>query len=115
MFQGLVKGSIRGHNHIRNCYTLEGTRPSVKQASYQDPRMIKCLREWNKLEIMDDCIITPWNRLRLTVKQLQLKSPDALLEDLFLALYNDLGHQSRDRAISPFKQTFFCLGLDAWI
>ena len=79
---------------------------SAKQTSYQDPSMIYLL-DWDKLEIMDGVLYR-----RGTVSgeaYLQLVLYDTLLEDLFLALHDDLGHQGRDRTISLFKQVSFDL------
>jgi transposase InsO family protein len=91
----------------------KGTRSTAKRVSNNISPVVRYLREWDSLELKEGVLFRYSQYKDQRYKQLVL--PDAVKDEVFRALHDDLGHQGRDRTTSLFKQRFFWIGMDAYI
>jgi len=91
----------------------QGTRPTALRASGTTSAVTRYNRDWDKLELHQGVLYRDSMVGNQSCKQLIL--PEALRDEVFRALHDDLGHQGRDRTTSLFKQRFYWPGMETFI
>ena len=85
---------------------IEGKRPSSKDISQLDKRF---LLAWDNLRLKDGIL---YKKATINGEDLeQYVLPTTLVETVFKAYHDDLGHQGRDRTTSLIRRCFFWPGM----
>ena len=92
---------------------MSGFCPQYSNLRTEKPIVLKYIREWKKLLLVDGILYRNTTVDGQSARQLVL--PAHFRDKVLEHLHDDMGHQGRDRTLSLVRQRFYWPGLDSGV
>ncbi|RXN37938.1 Retrovirus-related Pol polyprotein from transposon 412 [Labeo rohita] len=93
-------------------YVSRGKRPSRRERAGETFEVLKTLKQWEKLKMLDGVLYRVSKDVLMGKKRWQYVVPAFLVTQVLQGIHNEAGHQGQGRTLSLARQRFFWISLE---
>lgn len=89
-----------------------GRNPSRRERTGETHKVIKTLKQWEKVKILDGILYRVCKDVLTWKRKLQYVVPSSLVKQVLQGIHDEAGHQVQGRTLSLARQRFFWVSLE---
>uniref|UniRef100_A0AAY4D4L4 Gypsy retrotransposon integrase-like protein 1 n=1 Tax=Denticeps clupeoides TaxID=299321 RepID=A0AAY4D4L4_9TELE len=93
-------------------YVARGRRPSRRERAKETYKVLKALKQWEKLKMLDGILYRASKDFLTGKKRHQFIVPSSLIKDVLEGVHDTAGHQGQARTLYLARQRFFWVGME---
>lgn len=93
-------------------YVIRGRRPSHREQMKKTHKVLKALKQWEKLKMLDGVLYRAGKDLLTGRRKYQFVVPFSLVKDVMEGVHDEAGHQGQARTLYLERQQFFGIGME---
>lgn len=93
-------------------YVNRGKRASRRERSGETYKVLRVLKQWDKLKVLDDVLYRVSKDNLAGKKRLQFVVSSSLITQVMTGVHDEAGHQGQGRTMHLARQRFFWVGLE---
>lgn len=93
-------------------YVTRGRRPSRRERTKEAPRVLKTLKQWEKLKLLDGILYRVCKDQLTGKKRWQYVVPTSLTDQVLTGIHDKAGHQGQSRTLYLARERFFWVQME---